>query len=135
MEHKILKGIGKAVTKPNTIANGGGLSSLLIPRKFNALGATLVVGGVSAFNLGKEGLKGRNKAVLGRVSYSDGLARMTNSYTTGVVPAMHRASGGNYAAFSDMAEETMQGNTLGSAIENYGATPELISALYHMGGR
>jgi hypothetical protein len=59
---------------------------------------------------------------------------MTKSYTTGVVPAMKRASGGNYAAFSDMAEEVLLHNTAASKIENYGATPELVSALYHMGG-
>ncbi len=125
----------KGITKPNTIADSGGLSSLLVPRKFNAGGAALVIGGVGAFNLANEGIKSRNRSMLGRVTYADGLARMTNSYTTGVVPAMKRASGGNYAVFADMAEEVVTHNSMASSIENYGATPELVSALYHMGGR
>lgn len=133
MVTKTLKGLGKAFTTPNTIENGG-LSALLVPRKVNAAGAGLIVGGSFFFNAGKEGVKGRNKAALGPVSYSGGPARMTQSFVSGSVQAMHDVSGGNYAAFSDMAGGVMAGSTVGGKIENYGATPELISALYNMGG-
>lgn len=138
MTKKVLSGlktIGKALTQENPINDGGGLSSLLIPRQINGAGTALVVGGVGAFNLAKEGVKGRNRMKLGRVSYADGPARMTNSYTTGAVQAMKRASGGNYAVFSDMAEEAISSSHLMGKIDDYGATPELISALYNMGGR
>jgi hypothetical protein len=47
---------------------------------------------------------------------------------------MHRASRGNPAVFSDMAEEVLKSDNLMGKIETYGATPELISALYGMGG-
>lgn len=133
MVTKTLKGLGKALTTPNTIENGG-LSALLVPRKVNAAGAALIVGGGYFFNAGREGIKGRNKAALGSVTYVGGPARMTQSFVSGGVQAMHDASGGNYAAFSDMAEEVMAGATVRGKIESYGATPELISALYNMGG-
>ena len=129
---KTLKEVGEALTKPNTIENGGGLSSLLIRRRLNATGGMAVVGTVGAVTLASEGIKGHNRATLGRVSYGEGMARMTNSFTTGVVPAMKRASGGNYEVFSDMAEEVV---THPMSLDDYGASPALISALYNMGGR
>lgn len=135
MATKVVKGIGKVLTEPNTIANGGGLSSILVPRRLTAGGAAVALGGIGALNIGNEGIKARNRAKLGRVSYIGGPARMTSSYTSGAVQAMHKASGGNYAVFSDMAEDVVQGTGIGGIVENYGATPELVSALYHMGGR
>lgn len=133
MSNKVLNGaknIVEAFTTPNNISNGGGLSSLIIKRKVNTAGGLAVAGTIGTVTLAHEGIKGHNKAKLGRVSYSDGMARMTNSFTSGAVPAMKRASGGNYGVFADMAEETVF-----SGLDDYGATPELISALYHMGGR
>lgn len=131
MTNKILS-VGKTLTKPNTLANGGGLSSFLIPRRLNTAGGLTVVGAMGTFMLANEGIKGRNRAKLGKIRYSDSMARMTNSFTTGAVSAMKEASGGNYAAFSDMAEEVV---TRPFALDDYGATPDLISALYNMGGR
>lgn len=136
---KALKGIGKALTTENKVFNAdgwhGGLSALLVPRQVNGAGAALIIGGGAALSLGSAGLQSRNKAKLGRVSYSDGMSRMTNSFTTGAVPAMKRASGGNYAAFADMAEEVVASPGIGGMIDDYGASPAFISALYNMGGR
>ena len=135
IQNKVLQGaksLGMALTKPNTIENGGGLSSLLIRRRVNTAGGLAITGAVGAVMLTNEGVKGHNVATLGRISYSDSMARMTNSFTTGAVPAMKRASGGNYEVFSDMAEEVV---TKSMSIDDYGASPALISALYNMGGR
>ena len=129
--------IGKALTTENNIANYGGLSSLIIPRKINAKGAALVIGGAAIFNTGKEGLKSHNVNTMGKISYMDGPARMTKSFTSGVVPAMMEASQGDYAAFSDMAEEVVNGhmNPIGAVLDDYGATPAMVASLYGMGGR
>ena len=137
MTKKILKEAVEEFTSPNNIANHGGLSSLLIPRKVNAKGAALLIGGATVFNTGKEGLKARNTNKMGRISYMDGPARMTKSYTSGAIPAMMQASNGNYAAFSDMAEEVISGhnNVFGSVLDDYGANPAMIASLYRMGGR
>lgn len=135
---KVLKGaktVGKALTKPNTIADGGGLSSLLVPRKLTGPGAALVLGGTAAFNIGNEGIKSHNAAKMGKVSYGDGMTRMTNSFTSGAVPAMKNASNGNYAVFSNMAQDVVSSPGIVGSLDTYGATPELVSALYNMGGR
>lgn len=137
MKSKVLSGLGaagKAITEPNPLSDGG-LSALLIKRRFNAGGVALMLGGMGAVNIGNQGLQARNRNKLGRISYQPGLARMTKPYNTGVVPAMHRASQGNQAVFADMAEEIVKPSGIVGQVENYGATPELISALYHMGGR
>lgn len=138
MMNKVLKGLGKAgkaLTVENRIDNGGGLSSLLVPRMVSGPGAALIVGGGAALSFGNEAIKGHNTAKLGRISYGDGMARMTKSYTTGAVQVMRAASDGNYAAFADMAEETVTSYKPLGMIDDYGATPALVSALYGMGGR
>lgn len=131
---KGIKGVGKVLTEPNRIDNGGGLSSLLIPRRFNMAGTAVVMGSLGTLSMGSTMLEARNKAVMGKVSYG-AQARMTKAYTSGAVDAIHRASGGNYAVFSDMADDIVKGESLMGSIETYGATPELVASLYHMGGR
>lgn len=137
MTKKILKEAVETFTSPNTIANGGGLSSLLIPRRVNAKGAAVLIGGAAVLTTGKEGLKTRNVNTMGKISYMDGPARMTQSYTTGAVQTMIKASNGNYEAFSDMAEEVVNGhmNPIGAVLDDYGATPAMVASLYGMGGR
>ena len=83
--------------------------------------------------VGDDMLKGRNKNKVGRVSYADGPARMTNSFTSGAVPAMIQGSGGDYEVFEDMAEETLQPvNVFGRVLDDYGANGEMIRSLYNM---
>lgn len=137
MTKKILKEAVETFTSPNTIANGGGLSSLLIPRRVNAKGAAILIGGAAVLTTGKESLKARNVNKMGKISYMDGPARMTQSYTTGAVQTMMKASNGNYEAFSDMAEEVVNGhmNPIGAVLDDYGATPAMVASLYGMGGR
>lgn len=120
------------LTKPNNDPIGG----FFVPRQVNAGGAAVVLGGIAVISGGNEAVKARNAMQMGKVSYADGMARMTNSFTTGAVPAMMKASGGNYAAFADMADEVMMSrNPFGRVLDDYGANDKLISALYNMGGR
>lgn len=121
-------------TKPNVMSEGGGLSSLLIRRRVNAKGAAVIIGGATVISAGNEGFKSHNISKAGRITYGGGPQRMTNSFTSGAVPAMMRASGGNYAAFSDMAEEVVQSKSIAGAIDTYGVTPNMIASLYNMGG-
>ena len=67
MTKKILKEAVETFTSPNTIANGGGLSSLLIPRRINAKGAAVLIGGAAVLTTGKEGLKARNVNKMGKI--------------------------------------------------------------------
>ena len=134
VQSKVLQGVktlGKTFTNPNNIANGGGLSSLLVRRRANTAGGLAIAGTLGAVTLANEGFKGRNRATLGKISYDNGMARMTKSFTTGAVPAMKQISGGNYEVFSDMAQDVVAAPF---ALDDYGASPALISALYNMGG-
>ena len=129
------KKIFKSLTVENNISNGGGLSSLLIRRQVNGKGIAVIAGASTLLSLGDTGIKTRNKTKMGRVNYGDGPARMTSSFTTGAVDAMKRASGNNPQVFSEMAQDVVTGSGIGGKLETYGATPELISSLYNMGGR
>lgn len=129
------KKIFKSLTVENNISNGGGLSSLIIPRQVNGKGIAVIAGASTLLSLGDTGIKTRNKTKMGKVSYGDGPARMTSSFTTGAVDAMKRASGNNPQVFSEMAQDVVTGSGIGGKLETYGATPELISSLYNMGGR
>lgn len=119
-----------AMTTPNTIQDGGGLSSLLVPVKASPLGAGVILGGMILGGGLNQGIQHKNRSKMGKITYGGGPARMTGSFTSGAVPAMHRASGGNYEVFSDMVSSVMND---GSEIENYGVTPQFVSALYGMG--
>lgn len=132
-----------AMTSPNTIDNGGGLSSLLIPVKANALGVGTVLGGMTAFNVVKEGVKMHNQATMGKVRWQGVAARMTSNYekngvlkmTSGATAAIYRAAqSGNSQLAYEMTEQTLRGPDIGGALETYGVTPKFVSSLYGMGG-
>lgn len=125
----------KSLTVENNISDGGGWSSLIIPRQVNGKGIAVIAGASTLLSLKDTGIKTRNKTKMGRVSYGNGPARMTSSFTTGAVDAMKRASGNNPQVFSEMAQDVVTGSGISGKMETYGATPELISSLYNMGGR
>ena len=129
------KKIFKSLTVENNLKNDGGWSSLLVKRQVNGKGIAVIAGASTLLSLGDTGIKTRNKTKMGRVNYGDGPARMTSSFTTGAVDAMKRASGNNPQVFSEMAQDVVTGSGIGGKLETYGATPELISSLYNMGGR
>ena len=129
------KKIFKSLTVENNLKNDGGWSSLLMPRQVNGKGIAVIAGASTLLSLGDTGIKTRNKTKMGKVSYGDGPARMTSSFTTGAVDAMKRASGNNPQVFSEMAQDVVTSRGISGKLETYGATPELISSLYNMGGR
>lgn len=122
------------MTESRTIEEGG-LTALLVKRQLNPAGLALVAGGVTLYNAGKGGIDAHSRAKMGRISYDSGMARMTNSFPTGAVEAMKDASGGNYSAFADMAKNVVSRPGPINQLQDHGATPDMIAALYHMGGR
>lgn len=109
------------------------------PWIFTGKGKAAIIGGVGAFALAKEAVSGHNQQKLGTVRYADGPARMTNSFTSGTIEAINRASNGNTQLRNEMFVNVMKtlpadtSSLLGS-IENYGVDGKFISALYNMGG-
>lgn len=137
MTKRILKGLGslgKSMTQPNNMDNGGGLSSIFVPRKVNLKGGRAAVGVITTASLISGGASARSKSKMGEISYGDGMARMTDAFNTGGVEAMKRISHGDYEAFSEMAGDALQDTSLTSKIDDFGANPGMIAALYGMGG-
>lgn len=139
----IAKKVLGALTEPNKISDGGGLSSVLVPIKANPLGIGVVLGGMTAYNLAKEGIKMHNNASIGKVHWQGAADRMISNYerngalkiTSGATSAIYDAArSGNQQLAYEMAEQTLKGQNTVSALETYGVTPKFISSLYGMGG-
>lgn len=134
MTKKILKTLGKEFTTANNIANGGGLSSIAVPRKLSTTGGFALMGAATLGIGGYEAVKGNSKARTGVISYGEGMSRMTNTFNTGVTEAMQRVSDGDYEVYSDMAKGVLDSGSLSGLIDDFGANPGMIAALYNMGG-
>lgn len=97
-----------------------------------------IIGIVAGVTIASEGLKGHNQTKLGRISYADGPARMTNSFTSGTIEAINRASNGNPEIANRLWVQAMRNGpgdtTPFRSLDNYGVDGAFISALYNMGG-
>lgn len=139
---KVLGGVAKAgkkiwsaTTMDNlTPSTGGGLTSAIIPKQVNFKGYLGLSGLVAGAGIFKEGFEASNRRKLGSVTYQDGMTRMVSSFTTGSVPAMMKASQKDYQAFAGMAQNVINSPGI-SHLDDFGANPAMISALYNMGGR
>ena len=114
-------------TVPNDSQNG--LISAVVPRRLKpgiagAIFAAPITGSTAQTLLGMH---------MGKISYSPGMTQMTGTFGSGAVEAMMRGSQGNYSKFAAMAERVVQGDGIINKIDNYGVTPQFISALYNMG--
>ena len=130
---KIGKGLINVLTTDNKFADGGGFSSYLVPKKLSGVGIGVVIGGSTLYGVGKPALQSRNRVKAGDISYLQGMTRMTGTFNTGVVPAMKNISNGDYEIFSDLAKDVVSSPKLLGKIDDYGVTPQFISALYNMG--
>lgn len=134
IEKKVL---GGAIVKYSKDSKKG-----MLPWHFSKGTKRALVGGAVGVTLVKEGLGAHNERQLGRITYGDGPARMTSSFTSGTIDAINRASNGNEAVRNQLWLNAMKtgpadlskGQALFHAIDNYGVDGAFISALYNMGG-
>ena len=118
-------------TVPNDSQNG--LLSVVMPVRASPLLATGIYAAPIIGSAGKALLGMHNRRKMGEISYSPGMTQMTGTFGSGAVGAMMRGSQGNYSKFAAMAERVVQGDGIINKIDNYGVTPQFISALYNMG--
>lgn len=112
---------------------GEGIShSEFVPRVATARGAGVITAASLGLQFVSDVIHGVGEHSVGRVTYANGASKMTNSFTTGVVDAMQEASRGNFEIFSDMADDVLSSPNLISKIDDLGANPKMISALYNM---
>lgn len=135
MMNKVL-GAAKTVASPFFAPNNPaerGLTGFAVPYRFSGLGLGVAIGAPIVGGIGAAMLSASNRAAVGRVTYQPTMARMVAGDNTGAVEAMKRISGGNYRTFSEMAESVVSSSGISHLIDDYGANPAMISALYNMG--
>lgn len=128
------------IFKPNrTVAEGGGLTSKIIPYQLTkvGIGAGMAIGG--AATIGKEMFANHNRIKMGPVSYQGGPARMTHNVTSGAIEAI-KSSTNDPEVQADMLQKVLHytgdsgeltGSVLGN-LEEFGIDSQFMSAFYGM---
>ena len=113
---------------------GKGISNMeFVPRVFTGPGVALAIGLTGLASIASDAHYGAGASKVGRVSYADGPAKMTKSFTSGAVEAMNEAANGDYAVFSEMAAPMFKSNNqVARVIDDYGANPAMIRSVYGM---
>ncbi len=119
--------------EPNVpFAEGGGLTSKIIPYRLNKRGIAAGFGIGAAASLGTEMLIQHNRAKMGPVSYTGGPDRMTHNVTSGAVEAIQKATN-DPAVQADMIRKMLRTDDgIINNIEEFGVDGEFVSAFYGM---
>ena len=126
-------GMIKKMIEPNKIQDGGGLSSLLVPVKASPLGVSVIGAGILGVSAVNNLVATRNKHTLGRITYMGRPARMTSSVPNSpIASGITRVSGGNPELAAGIIEDVMTNDSITGKIQNYGVTPQFVSAFYGM---
>lgn len=123
--------MGVFFEKNLTFAEGGGVTSKIIPYRLTGLGIAAGFGVGAAASLGKEMIQQHNRMKAGPVSYEGGPARMTHNVTSGAVEAIKQASN-DPAVQADMLKQMTHSTDLYGSMEEYGVDNEFVSAFYGM---
>ena len=120
--------------QPNrTVAEGGGLTSKVVPYQLTNAGIIAGFGVGAAASLGTEMLRQRNRVKMGPVSYEGGPARMTHNVTSGAVEAIRDVTH-DPAIQADMLKKMLRTSDDGiiNNIDEFGVDAEFVSAFYGM---
>lgn len=103
-----------------------------VPRVATWRGFGVVTAGMLGVQLISDMHNNMGNVKTGRVSYADGPSKMTKPFTSGIVEAMQDASQGNYEIFSELASDVLKSPNALARMDDLGANPKMISALYNM---
>lgn len=118
--------------EPNlTIAEGGGLTSKIVPYRLTGAGIAAGFGVGAAASFGKEIFAHSNRLKMGPVTYAGGPARMTRNVTSGAVEAIKEATN-DPTVQADMLRKMIKTDEFVGSLEEYGVDGEFISAFYGM---
>ncbi len=120
--------------KPNrTFAEGGGVTSILIPKNLTKVGVAAGFGVGAGAALGSEMLRQHNRIKMGPISYEGGAARMTRNITSGAVEAINEVTN-DPAVRADMLSKMLRTyDGVMNNIDEYGVDADFVSAFYGMG--
>lgn len=125
--------MGILFKKNLTFAEGGGLTSKLVPYQLTKTGIGVGMGITSAAALGSEMLANRNRMRMGPITYTGGPARMTNNFSSGAIEAIQEATN-DPAVRADMLKRILRTDDgIINNIEEFGVDSSFLSAFYGMG--
>ena len=125
--------MGVLFKKNLTFAEGGGLTSKLVPYQLTKTGIGVGMGLTGAASLGSEMLANRNRMRMGPITYTGGPARMTNNFSSGAIEAIQEATN-DPAVRADMLKRILHTDDgIINNIEEFGVDSSFLSAFYGMG--
>lgn len=126
--------MGAFLTNNIPFNEGGGLTSVLIPKRLTKAGIGSMFALSGAASIGKEMFIASNIRKMGPVSYTGGPARMTNSFDSGAIQAIKQATKDPNVQ-QDMLRKILKSSNDGiiKNLEEYGVDGQFLSAFYGMG--
>ena len=125
--------MGILFKKNLTFAEGGGLTSKLVPYQLTKTGIGVGMGIGSAAALGSEMLANRNRMRMGPITYTGGPARMTNNFSSGAIEAIQESTN-DPAVRADMLKRILHTDDgIINNIEEFVVDSSFLSAFYGMG--
>ncbi len=119
--------------EPNiTFAEGGGITSKIIPYRLTKVGIGAGFGIGAAASLGSEMLKNHNRLKMGPVKYTGGPDRMTHNVTSGAVEAISKANISPQEKQAELTRMMRSKDTVIGNLEEYGVNEQFMSAFYGM---
>ena len=119
--------------EPNVpLAEGGGLTSKIIPYRLTNAGIAAGFGVGAAASLGTEMLRQHNRLKMGPISYEGGPARMTHNITSGAVEAIQKVTNDPEVQADMLRKIARSDDGIINNIEEFGVDGEFISAFYGM---
>ena len=125
--------MGLLFKKNLSFAEGGGVTSLLVPYQLNKRGIAVGMALTGAAALGAEMFRQHNRLKMGPVTYAGGPDRMTHNVTSGAVEAINEVTN-DPAVRADMLKKMLR-TTDGviNNLEEFGVDDQFVSAFYGMG--
>lgn len=125
--------MGVLFKKNLTFAEGGGLTSTIVPFQVTKAGIGVGIGLTGAAALGTEMFANHNRRKMGPVTYTGGPARMTGNFDSGAVEAIQEATN-DPAVRADMLKRILRTDDgIINNMEEYGVDAQFVSAFYGMG--
>lgn len=120
--------------KPNlTFAEGGGVTSLIVPFQLNKAGIGAGMALTGAASIGREMFAQHNRMKMGSLTYTGGPARMTHNVDSGAIEAI-KAVTNDKSVQVDMFKKIVRTNdSVVGNLEEFGVDEEFMSAFYGMG--
>lgn len=126
-----MKSINNAFIQNNqTFAEGGGLTSYILPYRMGPASIGLTFSSMYAVKLGQDLWAEHNKLKAGPIRYTGGPARMTSNFDSGIVEAIRDVSD-DPAVQQDMLKRTMKSSGIGH-LDTYGVDGDFVAAFYGM---